>query len=81
MLCDIPVVDGAVGVTSREYLHVATRILHIRLAVIDVVLMQGLLWLHHRVRVQLGTVEEHSAPSESVVIDPCCLGLTKARVE
>ena len=81
MLGHVPIVNGAIGVTRCQDLGVACSIAHIRLTVVDVVLMEGLLGLHHGVRVELGTVEEDSVPAEGIRADAGGLVTSVARVE
>ena len=69
MLSYIPVVDGAIRVTSCKHLDVTVGILNIRLAIVDVVLMQSLLGLHHSVGVKLCSIEEHSTASKCICAD------------
>jgi len=81
MLCDVPVVDRAVRVASREDLDVAVGILGEGLAIVDVVLVERLLGHHHRVRVHVHVVEEHSTAAECIVANPSILCLAEARVD
>ena len=81
MLSDVPVVDRAIGVASSENLHVAARIFHVCLAIIDVVLVKGLFRLHHSCGVKLSSVKEDSAAAESVLANSCSLCSAVTRVE
>ena len=69
MLSYVPVVNGAIRVTSCKHLNVTVGILNVRLAIVDVVLVQSLLGLHHSVAVKLRSIKEHSSASESIRVD------------
>eukprot|EP00354_Favella_ehrenbergii_P005623 CAMPEP_0170464722 /NCGR_PEP_ID=MMETSP0123-20130129/9336_1 /TAXON_ID=182087 /ORGANISM="Favella ehrenbergii, Strain Fehren 1" /LENGTH=382 /DNA_ID=CAMNT_0010730443 /DNA_START=89 /DNA_END=1239 /DNA_ORIENTATION=+ len=81
VLGDVPVVDGAVGVASGEDLDVAVAVLDVGLAIVDVVLVQGLLRHHHRVLVQVHVVEEYGAPAERIAPNPRSLLLSEAWID
>ena len=81
MLSHGPVVDASVGVARRQHLHVAVGVPHEGLAVVDVVLVEGLLGHHHRVLVQVHVVEEDGAAAERVRPDSRSLLLSEAGVD
>ena len=81
MLRHGPVVDASVGVARRQHLHVAVGVPHEGLAVVDVVLVEGLLGHHHRVLVQVHVVEEDGAAAERVRPDSRSLLLSEAGVD
>ena len=66
---DVPVVDRAICIARRQHLDVAICIFHVGLAVIDVVLMEGILWLHHSVLIELCTIKEDSPATEGIIDD------------
>ena len=80
MLGHVPVVERAVRVASCNHLHISIGVFDVRLAVIDVVLMHGLLWLHHSSFVELRTIEEDSPSTKGIVIDSGGLIAAKAWV-
>ena len=65
----VPVVNRTVRVASRNHLHISIAILDVWLAVIDVVLMHGLLWLHHSALVELRSIEEDSPSTKGIRTD------------
>ena len=81
MLGHVPVVERAVRVASCNHLHISIGVFDVRLAVIDVVLMHGLLWLHHSSFVELRTIEEDSPSTKGIRVDSRGLGLAKAWVK
>ena len=66
---DVPVVDRAICIARRQHLDVAICIFHVWLAVIDVVLMKSVLWLHHSVLIELCTIKEDSPATEGIIDD------------
>ena len=69
VLSYVPIVDRAIGVTSRQDLSISCSIAHIWLTVVDVVLMECLLRLHHSACFELGTIKEDSAASKGILAD------------
>ena len=57
---DIPIVDVTVWITGGEYLDVAIWGSHVRLRVVDIVLMDSVLSLHTDVVCQLKAIVEES---------------------
>ena len=69
MLCNVPIVDRAVRVAGSQHLHIAIGILHVRLAIVDVVLMDCLFRLHHSSSVELRTIEKDSPSTKGISVD------------
>ena len=81
MLCNVPVIDGSIWVASRKHLYIARAVLNVWLTIVDVVLVKGLLRHHHCVSVELGSIKENCATTESIVANSCSLGAAEAWVE
>jgi len=69
MLSDVPVVDGSIRVASGEDLDVAGGVTHVRLTIVDVVLVKGLVRLHNCALIHLKTVEENGAATKGIRTD------------
>ena len=81
MLGHIPIVDGSVGITRAKNWGITVSISDINLAIVNLVLVKGVFWLHHSVRVQMCTIEENSSTSKSVCVDLSCLLTTKSGIK
>ena len=77
----VPIVDRAIGVTSCQDLGIARSITYIWLTVVDVVLMECLLGLHHGVCIELSTIEEDGSASKGILADAGGLRTSVARVK
>ena len=81
MFGHVPIVDGSVGITRAKNWGITVSISDINLAIVNLVLVKGVFWLHHSVRVQMCTIEENSSTSKSVCVDLSCLLTTKSGIK
>ncbi len=81
MLCNVPIVDRTVGVASREDQYVAIGVFDIGLAVVDIILVQGLFGHHLSVCVKLCSIEKDRATTESIRADSGGFRFAESRVE
>jgi len=80
MLGNVPVVDGSVRVASGEDLDVTVGVPHVRLAIIDVVLVKGFMRLHNCALIHLETIEENSATTKGIRTDSGGFHFAKAGI-